>query len=260
MLKRFIKEIGGIAVSFINSLGNLTIMSFKALIAVRKSHTYIDQIIESFVYIGKDSLALLVTTSLFMGLVIGVHIGSQTLNLTPPWVEGGIILKLVLLEMGPIISGLVLAGRVGAGISSEIGEMNVTEQIDALRSTAIDPIEYIVMPRVLAGMFAIPILIIWGDLISILFGFISTSLSIGLTWSGFVKGMESVFEPTDVYTSIIKGFIFGIIITLFGCYFGLQAKQGAKGVGKATTYAVVWSSIVIIIMDFIISVSLLLIW
>jgi phospholipid/cholesterol/gamma-HCH transport system permease protein len=260
MFKKIVGKVGRFTISYLNSLGNLTIMSMKAFISIRKTSTYIDQVIESFIYIGRDSLPLLVTTSLFMGLVVGVQIGMQSGSLTPPWVEGGIILRLVLLEMGPIISGLVLAGRVSSGISSEIGEMNVTEQIDALRTTAIDPVEYLVMPRVLAGMFAVPILIIWGDIISILFGFVSTYFSIGLTWSGFLKGMRSAFAPTDVYTSIIKGFVFGIIMTLFGCYFGLQAKHGAKGVGRSTTYAVIWASIVIIVMDYIISAALFFVW
>ncbi len=260
MLEKTINRVGIFAVSYFNSLGNLTIMSIKALLAVRKTRTYIDQVIESFMYIARDSLPLLIITSAFMGLVVGVQIGMQSGPLTPPWIEGGIIIRLVLLEMGPIISGLVLAGRISAGISSEIGEMNVTEQIDALHTTAIDPVEYIVMPRILTGMIAVPILIIWGDIISIFFGFVSTNISIGLTWAGFLKGMRSSFVPTDIYTSIIKGFVFGIIMTSFGCFFGLQAKHGAKGVGKSTTNAVIWSSIVIIIMDYIISAALFFVW
>lgn len=254
-----IRKIGRLAISFLTSLGRLSIMGMKTLLAVKKVHIYADQITESFTYIGRDSFPLLLASSAFMGLVVGLQIGMGSGPLTPAWVEGGVVIKLVLLEMGPIIFGLLLAGRVSSGIASEIGEMNVTEQIDALRTAAIDPVEYIVMPRVLAGVLAVPILIVWGDIISILFAYASMYLSVGMAWSGFLEGMRAAFVPKDMYTSVIKGFVFGLIITLFGCYFGLQASHGAKGVGRSTTFAVIWASIVIIILDYGISAALFLV-
>lgn len=259
MLRRALTRIGSVTVSFLSSLGNLSIVSVKTLVAVKKVHIYIDQLIESFVYIGRDSIPLLAASSAFMGLVVGLQIGMGATPLTPLWVQGGVIVKLVFLEMGPVVFGLLLAGRISSGISSEIGEMSVTEQIDALRTSAIDPIEYIVMPRVVAGTIAVPMLIVWGDFVSILSAFVSDHLSTGLPWLTFVFGMREAFVPKDLYTSIIKGVIFGMVMTLFGCYFGLQAKHGAKGVGKSTTYAVIWASIVIIIMDYAISASLFLV-
>ena len=243
-----------------DSVGNFTVMSFKTFVALKKVATYADQVLKSFIYVGRDSIPLLVTSSVFMGLVVGLQVGKGAGPLTPPWVIGGIVVRLVFLEMGPIIFGLLLAGRISAGISSEIGEMNVTEQIDALRTSAIDPVEYIVMPRLLAGILAVPILIVWGDLISIILGFVSTYFAIGLSWSTFLKGMRDGFVSTDMYTSIIKGFVFGIIITLFGSYFGLKAEHGAKGVGRATTYAVIWSSMILIIVDYLLSAILSFIW
>ncbi len=260
MLKKVVGKIGRSTISFLNAVGQLTVMIVNSLISIKKIHIYIDQVIENFIYIGKDSLPLLAGSAAFMGLVVGLQVGTGAGPFTPHWVEGGIVIKLVLLEMGPIIFGLLLAGRVSAGISSEIGEMNVTEQIDALRTAAINPVEYIVMPRVLAGMLAVPMLIIWGDIISILFSFFSLYIVVGLAWPGFVKGMRSTFIPTDMYTSVIKGFIFGIVITSLGCYFGLQAEHGAKGVGKATTSSVIWASIVIIIFDYVISAALFFVW
>ncbi len=259
MFRRLFTRIGSLSVSFLGSLGNVSVVSFKTIVALRKVHVYVDQLIESFVYIGRDSIPLLLASSAFLGLVVGLQIGIGASPLTPLWVQGGIIIKLIFLEMGPVVFGLLLAGRISSGISSEIGEMSVTEQIDALRTSAIDPIEYIVMPRVLAGTIAVPMLIVWGDIVSILCAFLSDHLSTGMPWMTFVFGMRQAFVPKDMYTSIIKGVIFGTIITLFGCYFGLQAKHGAKGVGKSTTYAVIWASIVIIIMDYAISAGLFLI-
>ncbi len=260
MLKNTILSIGRASIRYFESLGQITILFFQSLIASHRAIKFMDQIVDGFLYIGRFSMPIIVIASAFMGLVLGVQIGTQISPETPRWVEGGLILRAVLLEMGPIITGLLLAGRVGSGIASEIGEMKVTEQIDALRTTGIDPIDFLVMPRLLAGMIIIPVLVIYADTISILFGFISSYFTINLTWASFVKGMRHVFLATDVYTSIIKGFIFSIVITVFGCYFGLSAGHGARGVGRATTHAVIWASIVILILDYIISAVLFFIW
>jgi len=260
MINEKIRTVGRASIAYFEGLGSLTLLFFHSLIASRKSFKFIDQIIDGFLYIGRFSIPIIIITSVFMGLVLGVQIGTQISPETPRWVEGGLILRAVLLEMGPVITGLILAGRVASGIASEIGEMKVTEQIDAFRTTGIDPVEFLVMPRLVAGMIAIPVLVIYADTIAVLFGFISSYFTINLTWAGFVKGMRHVFVATDVYTSIIKGFIFSIVITTFGNYFGLNAGHGARGVGKATTHAVIWASIVILILDYIISAVLFFIW
>ncbi len=260
MIKNQIQSIGRTTITYFEGLGSLTLLFLHSISAIKKSYKYIDQIIDGFLYIGRFSMPIIIITSIFMGLVLGVQIGTQISPETPRWVEGGLILRAVLLEMGPVVTGLILAGRVGSGIASEIGEMKVTEQIDAFRTTGIDPVEYLVMPRLLAGMIAIPVLVIYADTITVLFGFVSSYFTINLTWAGFVKGMRHVFVATDVYTSIIKGFVFSLVITTFGCYFGLNAGHGARGVGRATTHAVIWSSIVLLILDYIISAVLFFIW
>ncbi len=260
MIKKLIITIGRLAITYFHQLGCLTILSFQSFFAIRKAPLYMAQIVDGFVYIGRYSIPIIIITSAFMGLVLGVQIGTQISPETPRWAEGGLILRAILLEMGPVVTGLILAGRVSSGIASEIGAMKVTEQIDALRTTAINPVEFLVMPRLVAGMIAIPVLVIYADAIAIFSGFISSYFTIQLTWTGFVKGMRHVFVATDVYTSIIKGFIFGIAITLFGCYFGMETGHGARGVGKATTHAVVWASIIILILDYIISAVLFFIW
>ncbi|RLD14473.1 hypothetical protein DRI50_05350 [candidate division KSB1 bacterium] len=260
MVKKQIQIIGRATIRYFEGLGSLTILFFRSVFALRKIFKYTDQIVDGFLYIGRFSMPIIVITSIFMGLVLGVQIGTQISPETPRWVEGGLILRAVLLEMGPIVTGLILSGRVGSGIASEIGEMKVTEQIDAFRTTGIDPIEFLVMPRLVAGLITIPILVVYADAITVLFGFISSYFTINLTWTGFVKGMRHVFVATDLYTSVIKGFIYGMVITTFGCYFGLHAQHGARGVGRSTTHAVIWSSIVILILDYIISAILFFIW
>jgi len=259
-LEKFFVGIGRVTILFFESYGRLTIMSVKSFAAIRKSPFYVAQIIEQFVMIGRRSLPIVAITSIFMGLVLGVQIGTQISATTPAWIEGGLILRAILLEMGPVVTGLILAGRVASGVASELGAMKVTEQIDAFRTLAIDPIEFLVMPRLVAAMIAVPVLLVFADTFALMAGFVSSYFTINLSWTGFVKGMQHVFVASDVYASLIKAFIFGIVIVIMGCYFGLNAKKGAKGVGTATTLAVVWASIEVLVFDYIISAVLYFIW
>jgi len=247
------EKIGRQTKSVIEGYGRLSIMLFHAFSSIRKFHLYFAQIIEQFIYIGRRSLPIVIITSIFIGLALGVQIGTQMSPVTPSWMEGGLILRAILLEMGPIIIGLILSGRVAAGIAAEIGTMKVTEQIDALRSFAIDPIEYLVMPRLVAAMFAVPALLVFADFFGILAGFVSSYFTINLSWAGFLKGMHQNFYVSDVFASLIKAFIFGIVIVIFGSYFGFNSKRGAMGVGKATTLAVVWASVDVLMLDYVIS-------
>lgn len=259
-MRSFIIKIGQKSIKFLKGYGRLTIMSFRALWSFRKIPGYVSQIVDQFIYIGRRSLPLVLLTSAFVGLALGVQIGTQMSPSTPAWVEGGLILRSILLEMGPIIIGLILSGRVASGIASELGAMKVTEQIDALRVLAIDPVEYLVMPRMVAAIVAIPVLLVFADTVGILAGYFSSHFTINLTWEGFIKGMRHVFNEQDVYTSLIKALIFGQVIILFGSFFGLNSGRGAKGVGKATTLAVVWASLEILTLDYIISAILFFVW
>ena len=255
-MKKSIERLGKYTYYFISEYGKIGIMLFKAVVAVRKSPVYIKQIIEQFQYIGRKSFPIVLITSAFVGLALGVQIGTQMNPYTPHWMEGGLILRSFLLEMGPIIVGLILSGRVAAGIAAELGTMKVTEQLDALKSFAIDPVEFLVMPRLIAAMFAVPMLLVFADVTGILAGYFSSHFTIALSWEGFVKGMRHDFYTMDVITSLIKAFIFGIVIVVFGSHFGINSKRGAKGVGTATTLAVVWSSVDVLLLDYLISAVL----
>jgi len=255
-MKDLFIKIGCSTERMISTFGSLTIMTFKSFIAIRKAPNYINQIIEQFIYIGRESLPIVLLTSTFIGLAMGVQIGIQMTGFTPHWMAGGLVLRTMLIDIGPVMLGLILAGRVSAGIAAELGTMKVTEQIDALRSFAIDPIEYLITPRLIAAMFAVPTLLVFANLVGVLAGYFSTYLSIDLSWAAFVKGMRYFFYIKDVETSIIKSFLFGIVIVIFGAFYGLNSLRGAKGVGKATTLAVVWASVVILILDYLVSAVL----
>jgi phospholipid/cholesterol/gamma-HCH transport system permease protein len=255
-MRKFFEKLGPFAYFFISEYGRLAIMLGRAFVAIRKAPLYLKPIVDQFHYIGRKSFPIVLITSAFIGLALGVQIGTQMNPYTPHWMEGGLILRSMLLEMGPILIGLILSGRVAAGISAELGTMKVTEQLDALRSFAIDPIEFLVMPRLIAAMFAVPVLLVFADVTGILAGFFSSHFAINLSWEGFVKGMRYDFHVSDVITSLIKSYIFGIVIVIFGSFFGINSKRGAKGVGQATTLAVVWSSVAVLMLDYLISAVL----
>ncbi len=255
----FIK-LGHLTLVFLRTYGRLTIMVAQAAVALRRMPRYFEQIVEQYIYIGKRSMPLIFVASIFMGLLMGVQIGTQMSETTPAWVEGGLILRTVLLEMGPIIMGIVLAGRVGSGIASELGTMQITEQVDALRTMGINPIEYLVMPRILSGVVAFTMMIVFFDFLAIMASFVSSYFTIDMTWTGFVKGMRHSYVQSDVYTTLIKASIFGFLVTAFGTFFGLQTRAGAKGVGSNTTKAVIWASIAIIVLDYVISAMLYMVW
>ena len=245
---------------FAESYGALTVMSGRAIVGLRRAPWYMNEIVNQFDYIGRRSLPLIVVTGVFMGFVLGIQIGQQTGSTTPSWIEGGVIIRAVLLAMGPLVTGLVLAGRVGSGVAAELGSMAITEQVDALRIMGIDPVEFLVTPRLVAGVIAVPVLIIVFDFIGVLCGYVSAHYTIGLSWPGFIRGMRRAFVLTDLYSNLIKAFLTGAVIVIIACHFGLRTRVGANGVGRATTSSVIWSSIAVTVIDYVLSALLFYVW
>lgn len=252
-MKKIFEKIGSYSISIFTDIGIISILFFRAFASIIKVPKYIPQIVEQFIYIGRRSLVLVLIISVFVGLAIGVEVGFQMTGFTPHWMAGGLVLRTILIDIGPLTLGLVLSGRISAGIAAELGTMKITEQIDALRSFAIDPVEYLIMPRLVAAMFAIPTLLIFANFTSIYFGYYSCHMTINLTWYAFVKGLRFSFAFKDVIISLIKAFTFGIAIVISGAYFGLNSQRGAKGVGNATTQAVVLASIMVFILSYVVS-------
>jgi phospholipid/cholesterol/gamma-HCH transport system permease protein len=249
-------EIGSTADTFFTEVGRAGIMTFKAFAAMRKARSFTTQIVDQFIHIGRRSFPLIIITSTFVGLAIGVQVGFQMTGFTPHWMAGGMILRTILIDLGPITIGLVLSGRISSGVAAELGTMKVTEQIEALRSFGIDPIDYLVMPRLVAAMFAVPALLVYSNFTAMIMSYFSCHMTINLTWNEYVQGMRYSFYPGDLDTSLIKGLVFGIVIVISGSFFGLNSERGAKGVGKAATQAVVWASVSVFVLDYLISAIL----
>jgi len=163
----------------------------------------------------------------------------------------------MILELGPVLTGLALAGRVGANIAAEIGTMKVTEQIDALETLAYNPMSYLVVPRLIAGIIMFPIVVAFADAMGIVAGWITAINLLDLSTPEFVRGLRLFFAPFDVRYSLVKAASFGLAVTAVGCFFGFSTRGGAEGVGQATTRAVVVGSMLILVLDAFWAVALL---
>jgi phospholipid/cholesterol/gamma-HCH transport system permease protein len=221
-------------------------------------HKYIGLSIDHMYQIGILSIPIVILTSLFSGMVTAVQAAYQfESGFIPTWYVGGIVGEGVLLELAPMLTALVMTGKIGATIAAEIGTMRVTEQIDALESLSFDPISYLIFPRIIAAVLMFPMLIIVADIFGILGGYIVAVYSMDLTASEFIRGLRSWFHPWDAWFGLIKGFFFAVAITSISCYQGYYTTGGAIGVGKSTTAAVVISCVAIFLLDYILSALLL---
>lgn len=224
---------------------------------LRHMHFYRRQIIEQMYRVGVGSLPLIMGLSLFTGLATTIQTAYQISSYIPKYIVGSIVFQSEMLELGPTLMALVLAGRVGAGIASEIGTMKVSEQVDALTSMGVDPVGYLVMPRILAGVTMFPIIIIFAVMVAVAGGHYAATTMMDVSTTDFVRGMKEVFRFKDVWVGLIKATVYGGIITLLGSYLGMETDQGAKGVGMAATATVVASSSFILIMDYVLTRTLL---
>ena len=213
-------------------------------------------VVQQMAAIGVGSLGLVFVVSLFTGAVAAVQAAYQFSNVVPLKFIGAVILRSVIIELGPVLTALVVGGRVGASIAAELGTMKVTEQIDALRAMAINPVRYLVVPRVVASLVMLPIITIFSDANAIFGGYVVSVLSIGVSTHTYVSGLREYFFLKDLYSGLFKAFVFGGIIGTMGCHFGFTAEGGAEGVGQATTRAVVASCVLVLISDYILATVL----
>ena len=214
--------------------------------------------IDQMIYIGVKSLPIVILTSFFTGMVSSVQAAYQMEStLTPKWFVGSLVGETVLLVLAPVITALVLAGRIGATIAAEIGTMRVTEQIDALETLSIDPVAYLIFPRLFAAVVMFPVIIVVADVFGILGGILAAMSSLDVDSYQFLKGFKMWFKPWDAWYGIIKGLSFGLAITTIACYFGFYTRGGAEGVGKSATSTVVASCIAIMVLDYVLASILL---
>jgi phospholipid/cholesterol/gamma-HCH transport system permease protein len=245
--------VGRTITSFLEDVGAASMLLASALKAIPGAIREKEQTVEQMLRIGIGSIPLVLVTSIFTGGVAAVQAAYQFQDYVPMRYIGTVIGKSVVIELGPVLTALVIGGRVGASIAAELGTMKVTEQIDALETLAISPIKYLVAPRLIAGMIMLPVVTVFADFLAIMGGWMVALVGIGVSTHTFFSGLRIFFHASDVFNGLVKAVFFGAIISMMGCYHGLRTEGGAEGVGIATMRAVVSSCLLILITDYILA-------
>jgi phospholipid/cholesterol/gamma-HCH transport system permease protein len=241
--------VGRLALGAVGSVGRGGYLALGAARALRKLDIWLPLFVPQMATVGVASVPIALFIATFTGIVLAIQASYTFTGTVPLYFVGALVGKTILLELGPVLTGLSLSGRVGANIAAELGTMRVTEQIDALESLAYDPVAYLVVPRVLAGLVMFPVVVALAMAMGIVAGW-ATSLSLlDLSTPEFVRGLRLFFRPYDVEFALIKAASFGLTVTGLGAFFGFTCTGGAQGVGRATTRAVVVSSMVILVLD-----------
>jgi len=204
--------------------------------------------------LGIESIPLVTVIGLFLGSEVVIQGMYQMNGFIPMRYLGVLVCKGITIELGPVITSMVVAGRVATGIAAEIGSMKTSEQLDAMQVLSLDSIRYLVVPKTAACMVMLPVLTIWGELMAFAGSIINAFLTVDITMQSLFSGFQLFFNATDLYIGVLKTSIFGVIIALTGAHFGFEARSGAEGVGEATTKAVVVSAVMILVSDFTIAV------
>ncbi|EGS33291.1 ABC transporter permease [Megasphaera sp. UPII 135-E] len=249
-----LESIGKFVLSILEQVGVITILWGQTIKQLPKIQWKLT--IYQMAQLGVNSLPIVTLTLLFAGMVMTLQIVDILLRYGAQATLGGAMSVSMGRELGPILTGVVMAGRVGAAMTAEIGTMKVTEQIDALRCMAVNPIAYLVVPRFVACTCMVPLLAFYGYIIGTAGGYAVAVFGAGLAHFTYVNSIEVLTAITDIIYGLIKAMFFGGIISIIACYEGLHAKSGAEGVGKATTKSVVTSIIFIFICNYILSVIL----
>ncbi|HTR39115.1 MAG TPA: ABC transporter permease [Bryobacteraceae bacterium] len=232
----------------IAALQDFYILTGRALLNIFRGPHYADDIAMQMDIIGVGSLPIVALVSFFSGVVITMQMSRALSQYGAVGQVGQIVALTLVRELGPVLTAVVVAGRVASGIASELGSMKVTEQIDAMRALGTDPIQKLVTPRMIASAVMLPLLVICADFVGIVGGYLIAYFTLGLTTSQYWTNAYQSLEYNDVVQGLLKPFVFAFIISLVGCFYGLRTSGGTQGVGLATTKAVVAASVWIFVL------------
>ncbi|MFK7967803.1 MAG: MlaE family ABC transporter permease [Rickettsiaceae bacterium] len=245
--------IGRQTLDFFQKLGVLSIFIAKTISGFVRRPFYFGLILRQIISIGYFSLPVVAMTAIFSGAVLALQSYTGFSRFSAESSIATVVVLSITRELGPVLAGLMVAGRVGASIAAEIGTMKVTEQIDALFTLSTDPIKYLVVPRVIASIITMPCLVLIGDIIGVMGGYLVSVHKLGFNGTSYIKSTVEYLETMDVVSGLVKATVFGFIIAIMSCYHGYYSDKGAKGVGTATTDAVVSSSILILLSNYLIT-------
>lgn len=246
-------RIGQTVMSFLSAIGRLSLFILESVSHIFRPPFFPRLTMRQFMDIGFYSLPVVGMTALFTGMVLALQSYTGFARFNAESAIAGVVVLSVTRELAPVLAGLMVAGRVGASIAAEIGTMRVTEQIDALVTLSVNPFKYLIAPRVIAGTITLPILVLIGDIIGVYGGYVVSIYKLGFNPASYLSQTWNILEDMDVISGLIKAAAFGFIVSVMGCYHGFHSQRGAQGVGAATTNAVVTSSILILIFNYILT-------
>ncbi len=233
--------------------GRVTLFAASGVSHIFRPPFYGRLFLSALLEIGYFSLPVVALTAIFTGMVLALQSYTGFSRFSAEGAVANVVVLSVTRELGPVLAGLMVAGRVGAAMAAEIGTMRVTDQIDALSTLSTNPMKYLVAPRLLAGTIALPLLVVVADILGVLGGFLISTVKLGFNPSNYLTRTMNFVETMDVASGLAKAAVFGFLIALMGCYQGYNSKGGAQGVGSATTAAVVAASILILAFDYVLT-------
>ena len=248
-----LQPIGRTFLRFLEAAGRLTLFALTAVAHFVRPPIYPRLIGRQMIEIGYYSLPVVGLTAIFTGMVLALQSYTGFSRFSAESAIPNVVIISITRELGPVLAGLMVAGRVGAAMAAEIGTMRVTEQIDALDTLATNPFKYLIAPRLIAGFTMMPILVLIADIIGVFGGYVVSIYKLGFNPHVYLKNTIDFMEVQDVVSGLVKASVFGFLVTLMGCYHGYNSKGGAQGVGAATTNAVVSASILILSFNYFIT-------
>ncbi len=248
-----VASIGRGTIAGLRIVGAITLFALAGLSNLVRPPFYLRAFGRAFAEFAFFSLPVVALTALFSGAVIALQSYTGFARFDAQSAIAGIVVLSVVRELGPVLAGLMVAGRVGAAMAAEIGTMRVTDQIDALTTLSTDPMKFLVAPRLLAGLLALPLLVVVADILGVLGGFTVSVATLGFDPHAYLAATVSTMKPGDVTVGLVKAAVFGFVVALMGCYHGYRSRGGAEGVGGATTSAVVASSILVLAFDYLLT-------
>jgi phospholipid/cholesterol/gamma-HCH transport system permease protein len=253
MIVKFLEFIGFTVENALEGLGRIIVLFQGILKGMFKPPFEIRNIIRQMLEVGVNSLPVVLITAVFTGMVLALQSYTGFKRFGAEGLVGSVVALSMTRELGPVLSALIVTGRAGAAMAAELGTMRVTEQIDALETLATNPVKYLVVPRFLSGMIMLPALTIVTDIVGVAGGYFVTVVLLGTSSRTYMRTTWDFLEVSDIYSGLVKACFFGAAFSLISCYKGFYTKGGAEGVGRATTGAVVYSSMTILIADYFLS-------
>ena len=253
MIVKILEFIGVVIEKPAMGLGRILLLFFSIIKGMFRLPFEGRNIVKQMLEVGVNSLPVVLITAIATGMVLALHMYTGFSRFGAEGLVGTVVALSMTREFGPVLAALVVAGRAGAAMAAELGTMRVTEQIDALETLATNPIKYLIVPRFLSGMIMLPALTIITDIVGIMGGYFVTVVLLGNSSRTYLRATWDFLQMQDIYNGLIKAFFFGAAFTLISCYKGFYTRGGAEGVGKATTGAVVYSFMTILISDYFLS-------